>query len=136
MTDVFSSAKRSAIMSRIKGENTTPEIIVRKLLHSMGYRFRLHESKLPGKPDIVLPRHAKIIFVHGCFWHGHGRCSRATLPSTNIDFWRKKISGNKLRDVKVRRELRYGGWKVSVIWQCQLKDITRLKGRLLGFLQE
>ena len=136
MTDVFSSAKRSAIMSRIKGENTTPEIIVRKLLHSMGYRFRLHESKLPGKPDIVLPRHEKIIFVHGCFWHGHGRCSRATLPSTNIDFWRKKISGNKLRDVKVRRELRYSGWKVSVIWQCQLKDITRLKGRLLEFLQE
>src|ERR1051326_937761 len=131
MTDVFSSAKRSAIMSRIKGENTTPESIVRKLLHSMGYRFRLHESKLPGKPDIVLPRHEKIIFVHGCFWHGHGRCSRATLPSTNIDFWRKKISGNKLRDVKVRRELRYSGWKVSVIWQCQLKDITRLKGRLL-----
>ena len=136
MTDVFSSAKRSAIMSRIKGENTTPEIIVRKLLHSMGYRFRLHESKLPGTPDIVLPRHEKVIFVHGCFWHGHRRCSRATLPSTNIDFWRKKISGNKLRDARARRELRCSGWKVSVVWQCQLKDPARLRGRLLGFLQD
>jgi DNA mismatch endonuclease (patch repair protein) len=121
-------------MARIKGENTKPEILVRKLVHSLGYRFRLHSTLLPGKPDLVLTRHAKIIFVHGCFWHGHARCSRAALPSTNIDFWQKKISGNKARDMRVRRKLSAGGWKSLVVWQCQTKDLTMLTERLKRFL--
>src|SRR6266850_1135769 len=100
MADVFTPEKRSAIMSRIKGENTRPEILVRKIVHSLGYRFRLHSNTLPGKPDLVLPRHEKIIFVHGCFWHGHVRCSRSALPSTNVQFWQKKILGNKSRDAR------------------------------------
>src|SRR5256712_6187240 len=98
MADVFDHDKRSRIMAAIKGKNTTPEKIVRSLLHQMGYRFRLHQRTLPGVPDIVLPIHKKVIFVHGCFWHGHSGCKRASLPKTNKSFWRKKILGNKARD--------------------------------------
>lgn len=136
MTDVFTPAKRSAIMARIKGQNTKPEILVRKLVHSLGYRFRLHQNKLPGKPDLVLQRHEKVIFVHGCFWHGHVACSRATLPSTNTDFWQKKILGNRTRDTKVKRTLSRNGWKVLIVWQCQTRDISALTARLLRFLRE
>jgi DNA mismatch endonuclease (patch repair protein) len=136
MTDVFTREKRSAIMSRIKGENTKPEILVRKIVHSLGYRFRLHSNALLGKPDLVLPRHEKIIFVHGCFWHGHNRCSRSALPSTNKRFWQNKILVNKARDIRVRRKLSRDGWKVVVIWQCQTKDIGRLTKRLKRFLEE
>lgn len=136
MTDVFTPAKRSAIMARIKGQNTKPEILVRKLVHSLGYRFRLHQYKLPGKPDLVLRRHEKVIFVHGCFWHGHTRCARAALPSTNIDFWQKKIRGNRSRDIKVKRQLTRSGWKVLVVWQCQTKNSTELSKRLKRFLAE
>jgi DNA mismatch endonuclease (patch repair protein) len=135
MTDVFTPAKRSAIMARIKGQNTKPEILVRKLVHSLGYRFRLHQNKFPGKPDLVLARHEKIIFVHGCFWHGHVGCSRAALPSTNTDFWQKKIFGNRSRDSKVRRKLSRDGWKVMVVWQCQTRDTSALTSRLLRFLR-
>lgn len=136
MADVFTPAKRSAIMARIKGQNTKPEILVRKLVHSLGYRFRLHQNKLPGKPDLVLPRHEKIIFVHGCFWHGHAGCSRATVPSTNISFWQRKIQGNKRRDLSVRRKLRRKGWSILVVWQCQTRSIERLTDRLRCFFQE
>src|SRR5688572_10508826 len=103
MADVFTPAKRSAIMARVKGQNTKPEILVRKLVHALGYRFRLHQNKLPGKPDLVLARHEKIILVHGCFWHGHAGCSRSAFPRTNIDFWQKKILGNRTRDNRVKR---------------------------------
>ena len=136
MADVFTPEKRSAIMARIKGQNTKPEILVRKLVHSLGYRFRLHKHKLPGKPDLVLPRFEKVIFVHGCFWHGHVACSRATLPSTNVDFWQKKILGNTTRDAKVKRELKRSGWQVLVVWQCQTTDIPALTARLLRFLRK
>ena len=136
MADVFTPAKRSAIMARIKGENTKPEIIVRKLVHSLGCRFRLHQSRLLGKPDLVLPRHNKIIFVHGCFWHGHAGCSRATVPSTNAAFWEKKIVGNKTRDRRVGRKLRRSGWRVLIVWQCQTKNIEKLTDRLKCFLEE
>ncbi len=122
-------------MSRIGGKNTAPELRVRRLLHALGFRFRLHRDDLPGKPDIVLPRHRKIVLVHGCFWHGHSGCSRATLPTTNTPFWEKKIGGNKTRDRRVRRELRALGWKVLVLWQCQLKSVEVLTNRLLGFLR-
>lgn len=136
MTDVFTPEKRSAIMARIKGQNTKPEILVRKLVHSLGFRFRIHQNTIPGKPDLVLPRHEKIIFVHGCFWHGHVGCSRGDLPSTNIEFWEKKILGNRKRDTRVRAKLNRGGWQVLVIWQCQTKDIESLTRRLKRFLEE
>jgi DNA mismatch endonuclease (patch repair protein) len=136
MADVFTRKKRSDIMSRIKGTNTKPEILTRKLVHSLGYRYRLHSNRLPGKPDIVLPGHQKIIFVHGCFWHGHVNCRRATLPSTNSLFWETKIARNKLRDSAVKRRLRRAGWKVFVVWQCQTKDIQNLLRRLAVFLDE
>lgn len=135
MVDVFRPEKRSAIMARIKGENTEPEILVRRLVHSLGFRFRLHVDNLPGKPDIVLPRFQKVIFVHGCFWHGHRRCSRSALPTSNVEFWRKKIEGNMTRDKRTMRELRRSGWDVLVVWQCQTKDIARLTRRLKSFLQ-
>ncbi len=135
MADVFTPAKRSAIMARIKGQNTKPEILIRKLVHSLGYRFRLHQNTIPGKPDLVLPRHEKIIFVHGCFWHGHAGCSRAGLPSTNTEFWKKKILTNRNRDARVRGELHRSGWQVLVIWQCQTKKIESLTKRLKRFLK-
>jgi DNA mismatch endonuclease (patch repair protein) len=106
MVDTFTKTKRSEIMSRIGGKNTAPELRVRRVLHALGYRFRVHRDDLPGKPDIVLPRHQKIVLIHGCFWHGHPGCPRAALPTTNTGFWEKKISGNKKRDQSVLRELR------------------------------
>jgi len=136
MADVFTPAKRSAIMARIKGQNTKPEILVRKLVHSLGYRFRLHQVGLPGKPDVVLPRHGKIILVHGCFWHGHVRCSRAALPSTNIQFWEEKILANRMRDARVRGKLNRSGWQVLIIWQCQTRNIESLTERLKLFLEK
>src|SRR5882724_4076962 len=136
MADVFSPEKRSAIMAQIRSENTTPELIVRKLVHSLGYRFRLHQRNLPGKPDIVLPRHQKIILIHGCFWHGHARCSRATIPTSNVIFWKKKILGNKIRDGIVTRTLIHSGWRVLVVWQCQTRNLGKLSNRLETFLQK
>jgi DNA mismatch endonuclease (patch repair protein) len=136
MADVFTPKKRSAIMSRIKGANTKPEILVRRIVHSLGYRFTLHNKNVTGKPDIVLPRHRKIILVNGCFWHGHANCSRFTLPSTNEGFWRNKILGNKKRDVRVRRTLNSEGWDVLVVWQCQTKQVKRLTERLKHFLEK
>src|SRR5688500_15685000 len=105
MADTFTKEQRSKIMSQVKSTNTKPEILVRQLLHRMGYRFRLHRKDLPGKPDIVLPRHHKVIFVHGCFWHGHEGCPRAARPTTNVDFWNTKIDRNVERDVRNRQEL-------------------------------
>ena len=135
MADTFTKAKRSEIMSRISGKNTAPELRVRRLLHALRYRFRLHRDDLPGKPDIVLPRHRKIVLIHGCFWHGHPGCPRAALPTTNTLFWEKKINGNKTRDRQVLRQLHTQGWEVLVLWQCQLKIDEALTRRLLRFLR-
>jgi DNA mismatch endonuclease (patch repair protein) len=134
MVDMFTKAKRSEIMSRIGGKDTAPELRVRRMLHALGFRFRLHRDDLPGKPDIVLPRHRKILFIHGCFWHGHPGCPRSALPTTNRPFWEKKISGNRTRDRRVRGELRKLGWDVLVLWQCKLKDTQALADRLATFL--
>jgi len=120
-------------MSRIKGTDTLPEKRVRSLLHLMGYRFRLHYAALPGKPDIVLPRHRKVVFVNGCFWHGH-TCRRGALPETNGEFWEAKISKNKKRDQRSIRQLRKMGWSVLTIWQCQTKDIEKLRAKILQFM--
>jgi len=134
MTDLFTRKKRSEIMSRIGGKDTAPELRVRRLLHALGFRFRLHRTDLPGKPDIVLPRHNKVILVHGCFWHSHEGCPRAALPATNTEFWRTKIEKNVTRDKRVCSELCDLDWSVLIVWQCELKTINVLRARVLNFL--
>lgn len=135
MPDRFTPQERSRIMSLVKGRDTKPEKIVRSLLHMMGYRFRLHRNDLPGKPDIVLPKHRKAIFVHGCFWHGHAGCRRAGRPKSNADFWDKKIDANMARDKKTQAELKNAGWDFLVIWQCEMKDLEKLQVNLKRFLE-
>jgi DNA mismatch endonuclease (patch repair protein) len=134
--DVFDAQKRSWIMSRVKGKNTKPEIIVRSIVHRLGYRFRIHRVDLPGKPDIVLPKLRKVIFVHGCFWHGHKRCKRSARPSVNTSFWEKKLDGNIRRDKLHIKQLMEKGWKPLVVWECELKDQKRLMNKLVRFLQQ
>ncbi len=136
MTDVFSQEKRSWIMSRVKGRDTRPEILVRSFIFRMGFRFCLHRRDLPGTPDIVLPRHGKVIFVHGCFWHGHKRCPRSKRPTTNENFWNKKLDGNIKRDKRYRRELRQTGWKVLIVWECETKNPEKLLRKLERFLHD
>ncbi|MEW6293773.1 MAG: very short patch repair endonuclease [Pseudomonadota bacterium] len=133
MVDRVSKEKRSEIMRAVGSKNTTPELIVRKMLFSMGYRFRLHRKDLPGTPDIVFPGRRAVIFVHGCFWHGH-RCRKGKLPCSRIDFWAEKIRRNKERDAKVAAALRRIGWAVLRIWQCQLTDPTRVEAKIRNFL--
>jgi DNA mismatch endonuclease, patch repair protein len=123
-------------MSRIHGTNTKPELEVRKQLYSMGYRYRLHYAKLPGRPDIALPKHKKAIFVHGCFWHGHEDCARSRTPETNREFWEEKIRKTMQRDAQNMGDLSALGWKALVIWQCEIRDTVGLGQKLLEFLLE
>jgi DNA mismatch endonuclease (patch repair protein) len=133
MTDVHTKTQRSYNMSAIRNKNTGPEMIVRSVLHSLGYRYRLHVRDLPGCPDIVLPKHNAIIFVHGCFWHMHNcRFGRVT-PKTNAKFWQKKRTGNVERDKKQRWLLRKE-WSVLTVWECETRDLKKLSRRLVGFL--
>lgn len=123
MADVFSKSKRSEIMSRIRGKDTGPEMVIRKALFARGFRYRLHVKNLPGKPDIVLPKYNAVIIVDGCFWHGHKNCKFFRMPKSRISFWRKKIEANRVRDVKNRRKLRRLGWNVIQVWECQLSTL-------------
>ena len=125
MPDIFSKSKRSDIMSKISGKETKPEILVRKYLFSQGFRYRKNVKNLPGKPDIVLPKYKAVIFVNGCFWHGHENCKKSALPTTNTEFWKEKISSNIIRDKKTYAELSDMGYKVLVIWQCELNAKKR-----------
>jgi len=135
MTDVLTKEQRKYCMSRIRGKDTKPEIVVRRLVHSLGYRYRLHVRKLPGCPDIVLARHRKVIFVHGCFWHMH-RCKYGrVIPKTNKKFWENKRNGNVQRSHKNNRALRRLGWKVLVVWECWTRDIKKLESRVRNFLE-
>lgn len=127
---VVVSSQRSRNMRAVRGADTKPEIEVRRLLHRLGYRFRLRRADLPGKPDIVLPRHKTVVFVHGCFWHRHD-CKRATIPKTRTEFWTSKLSANAERDARVIHKLKTMGWRVAVIWECETKDIAKLE-RLLA----
>lgn len=136
MTDVFTPEKRSDVMSRIKGRNTKPERVVRSLLHRMGYRFRLHRTDLPGKPDIVLPKYKSVIFVHGCFWHRHKDCKFAYTPKSRTDFWIKKLESNANRDQKIIGELTALGWKVITVWECDLRVPGQLSSRLDAYLKQ
>lgn len=134
MADIWTSEKRSEVMSHIRGRDTSPELLVRSLLHGMGYRFRLHVSYLPGKPDIVLRRHGVVINVHGCFWHQHRSCKDACIPKTRTAWWMEKLQGNVERDRRNVRALRKLGWRVLTIWECELRKPLKLKQRLYTFL--
>lgn len=125
MADVLSKEQRSKCMSHIRSKNTKPEVLVRRFLFAHGFRFRLHRKDLPGKPDIVLPKYRTVIFINGCFWHGHSGCKYSTIPATNREFWESKISGNIRRDKETFSRLVKSGWKVIEIWQCQLKPKTK-----------
>lgn len=120
MADTLTKAERSALMARIRGTNTKPEVLVRSALHRAGFRFRLHTQGLPGRPDIVLARHGVVIFVHGCFWHRHG-CTLSSEPRTRQRFWREKFDRNVARDARNARELRKLGWRVLTVWECALR---------------
>ncbi|NDV14276.1 very short patch repair endonuclease [Crenobacter caeni] len=132
--DRVSASKRSEIMRKVCQKDTSAELAVRKLLFALGYRYRLHDRRLPGTPDVVFPGRKKIIFVHGCFWHGHENCPKARLPKSNIEYWSTKVAKNILRDTQVQEELRQQGWGVLIVWQCQIKAQEELQGRLIAFL--
>ena len=135
MVDVLTPEQRHKCMSNIKSQDTEPELIVRRIVHGMGYRFRLHRKDLPGKPDIVLPRYRKAIFVHGCFWHMH-KCKYGKVkPKTNSSFWADKRNSNVARDQKNRARLKKDGWDVLIIWECWTKDIKKLERKLTEFLK-
>ena len=125
------SEQRSRNMSAIKSKNTKPEIKVRKILHSMGYRFRLHSKDLPGSPDIVLPKYKTVIFVHGCFWHRHENCKYASNPKTRKEFWNKKFTENKKRDSEIQEKIKILDWRSVVIWECETKNIENLRDKII-----
>lgn len=132
--DRLTKEHRSWLMSRVRGKNTKPEMIVRRLLHGQGYRYRLHRKDLPGKPDLVFGPRKKVVFVHGCYWHGHG-CKIGGLPKSNVEFWEEKIRRNQERDEFARLALEKDGWSVLTIWQCETKDSEGLEDRLFEFLE-
>jgi len=132
--DRLSPEKRGWLMGRVKSKNTSTEMIVRRLIYSMGYRYRLHVKVLPGKPDLVFAGRRKVIYVNGCFWHGHKDCRYARLPKSNIDFWDTKIARNRSRDQENIAKMEANGWGVLTVWQCELKNIERLMSRIHGFL--
>lgn len=132
--DNLSRAERSEIMARVRSTDTRPEMLVRKLVYALGYRYRLHARELPGRPDIVFRKRAKVIFIHGCFWHRHTGCALARLPKSRLDFWLPKLEGNKTRDDRNRRELQRMGWKVLTVWECQLNRPARMADRIRRFL--
>jgi DNA mismatch endonuclease, patch repair protein len=133
MTDRLDPDRRRRLMQQVKGKNTLPEKSVRSLLHKMGYRFRLHRMDLPGTPDIVLPVRRVALFVHGCYWHGHG-CRIGKLPKSRLDYWGPKIDANRARDGRKENALAAAGWLVAVVWQCELADQDRLACRLREIL--
>jgi len=135
VADVFTKSKRSHIMARVHSKNTTPELIVRSTLHRLGYRFSLSSKKLPGKPDIVLSRFHKLIFVHGCFWHQHKKCKASERPSSNSEYWNNKLDRNILRDRKNTASLKKSGWDVLIIWECQIHKNNFLLSKLARFIK-
>lgn len=134
--DIVDPQTRSQMMAAIKGKNTSPELVVRRYLHSRGFRYRLHRKELPGKPDLVFPKYRLVVFVHGCFWHRHEHCFYATSPATRKDFWRNKLDSNVARDRRQQAELIDSGWRVLVVWECGLKhkiqDIEIVENKIMG----
>lgn len=131
MTDSLSPTDRSALMSRVRNKNTAPEVVVRKLAHRLGLRFRLHRKNLPGTPDLVFPRYRSAVFVHGCFWHQHPGCRRAIVPKTNARKWVSKFERNRSRDVEAECALKSMGWDVLVIWECETRSEVLLTKKLI-----
>ena len=123
--DRISPEQRSRTMRAIHGKNTKPEMIVRRYLYANGFRYRVNVRSLPGTPDIVLRKYATVIFIHGCFWHGHSECQAGRTPKSNVDFWEKKIKRNKERDIEVRTKLKEAGWRTMIVWECQLRPKKR-----------
>lgn len=136
MSDNLTKEQRRRNMANIRSRHTKPEMIVRSVIHRMGYRFGLHDKRLPGRPDIVLARHRKVVLVHGCFWHRHQGCKRCTTPGTNQDYWIPKLTGNANRDKTHEERLLELGWEVLVVWECQTKDEQELTKRVELFLDE
>jgi DNA mismatch endonuclease (patch repair protein) len=134
MTDVFDTAQRSAVMRRVKGRDTKPEMIVRRALTRLGARYRLHRKDLPGSPDVAMPGRKLAIFVHGCFWHGHDCARGARVPKQNRDYWLAKVGTNRARDARNRESLAAMGWRVETVWECELKDAGALEERLAALL--
>jgi DNA mismatch endonuclease (patch repair protein) len=132
--DILTKQQRREVMSRIRAKDTAPERKVRSVLHGLGYRFRLHVCDLPGKPDIVLPKYKTVVLVHGCFWHRHAQCSFATTPKTRAAFWRLKFLANVARDRRNESSLRRMGWRVLLVWECEITDVPQLTHRLQRFL--
>lgn len=135
MADVHTSSIRSYNMSRIKGKNTKPELVVRRYLHAQGLRYRLHLGNLPGTPDIVLPKYKTVVFIHGCFWHAHEGCRYFVVPKTRTEFWLNKIGRNVANDHKQQAELTALGWKVVTVWECELKP-QRLQNTLAALVED
>ena len=136
MADTLSRQRRSENMARIRSQDTQPELFVRSLLHRAGFRFRLHSKRLPGKPDIVLPRFKTVVFVHGCLWHGHENCRRGRRPKSNADYWNRKIDRNLIRDAANALLLREAGWRRIVVWECELKRPESILKRIILGLNE
>lgn len=132
--DTLSRVERSERMGRVRSKDTKPELAVRRLVHSLGYRYRLHLTNLPGCPDLVFPSRKKLIFIHGCFWHRHKGCRNTRLPKSRLDFWQTKLEANRVRDVRNIRRLRERGWGIMVIWECQAKNLAKLERRVTRFL--
>lgn len=137
--DRLTASRRSWLMSRVRGANTTPEMAVRKYLHALGFRYRLHRKDLPGKPDIVLPKYRTVIFVHGCFWHRHRGCRYAGMPKSNVEFWTHKFESNVSRDKKNSAALRNAGWRCLTIWGCETKvekNLAKLAAKIVSGSQK
>lgn len=132
--DNIPRSERSEIMSRVRGKDTRPEMLVRRFVHAEGYRYRLHDRRLTGCPDLVFKSRRKVIFVHGCFWHRHDKCALARMPKSRLDFWEPKLTANKERDARNKKLLAKEGWKVLTIWECELRDTERLKRTIRRFL--
>lgn len=138
MTDTLTKAERAERMSRVRGKDTKPEMLVRRLIHRLGYRYRLHDKTLPGSPDLVFRSRRKVLFVHGCFWHRHQEptCKLARLPKSRQEFWGPKLEGNKARDERVRKALDRLGWKYLVVWECECGQAEHLENRMRAFLDK
>ena len=136
MADNVRPEVRSQTMARVKSKGMKPEMRVRRLLHGLGYRYRLHRKDLPGKPDLVFPSRRKVVFVNGCFWHNHDGCSKVRIPNTNRDYWVAKMERNSQRDRRNIASLESQGWRVSVVWECQLRDMSAATHRLVAFLED
>jgi DNA mismatch endonuclease (patch repair protein) len=132
--DTLTSKERSAVMARVRGKDTRPELAVRRLVHAMGYRYRLHRRDLPGAPDLVFPARRKVVFVHGCFWHRHPRCPNTRTPKSRLDFWVPKLAENRRRDLRNLRRLSSSQWRALIVWECELRDPDTVRRRLRTFL--